>query len=221
MIAHPSFVAQVQGEVYKWRRHRLYQSLLAMPLILVATITLALIIFGRRSSSPVEDTAVISSIGNVDFGSRSGFTMASALLFAFFGNFYWLGFMVAYVWAVANEFNWKTIKMIATRQPSRPVIVLSKIAFAGLFTVAMYGTFIAAWFILAMFFRWYYPARDPLFNPTDFDAFVKGLSYFAKFCLSVWIWGCLGIAVGVIGKSIVGGVLVTVLVNGLDLESLL
>lgn len=215
--ASPSLWHSYLGEVFKWRKHRLYQILVVLPLLVAVTLIVALTLAGGRANTPVEDMGVMIPSVDYDFGGSSVFTLSSLVLLRWFGQFYAIAFMLAYVWCVANEFTWKTIKMVATRQPSRVYIVLSKVLFTATLTAAVFLSFTAAWLVISLYFKWYYPSRAAsLITAADVDAIGKGLRYMAMFCLSQWIWGNFAAAVTYRGKSVAGGVIAVVMYSTVE-----
>jgi ABC-type transport system involved in multi-copper enzyme maturation permease subunit len=212
ILANPNLWHQYLGEVFKWRRHRLFHFLVYAPFALVA-----LYVFGVATSLRGQSIQNLPNIDNYyfnqfgpptyDLGSQGAFVMAGQGLLGGFLALYTFGFVLGCVWCVHNEFNWKTIKMLASRQPSRVQIVLSKVLFIATLALACFLSLLIAWVVTALFLKLAY--RAPLgLTPADVEALGKGTAHLILRSLANVLWGLLAMSATFWLKSAAGGFII-------------
>lgn len=212
LTANPNLWHQFMGEVFKWRRHRLFQVVVYSPFIMVVAIVFgtSLTLQGSAGANPPNiDAARAMTLGpaTYDLGEQGAFAITFQAFTSGFLVLFTFGYVLACVWCVYNEFNWKTIKMIASRQPSRAQIVLSKVLFVAGLTIVCFVSLCLAWMISAVFLKLAY--RVPFALTTfDVEAIGKGLVHLSLRSLANFVWGLLAMAAAYGLKSVAGGFIV-------------
>jgi ABC-type transport system involved in multi-copper enzyme maturation permease subunit len=220
-IANPTFLSTFRGEFFKWRRHRFYTVIVVAPLIL--TVVIMALFWIPRLAGDIPGNVPqrgFSSFQPYDLGREGTFVLASELVFQQLAStFYPLIVILACIWHVANEYSWKTIKMLATRQPSRTSIVLTKCLFALVVVVAIFLSFVISWLVMGWFFKVYY--NQPLtVTASDVEGIDKGLRYFVMWCLGNFIWGLFALTMAFRSRSMLGALVsYMILSNGDNIAS--
>lgn len=213
--ARPSLWESFRQEIFKGRKQLFYRLVLGMPIaipIVIMVIQVFVKIFSRVETG-VPDSSPFSSF--TDFGLQGTFAISNRLMFLQFGGVYGAIVVIACALSVANEYRWNTIKMLATRQPSRIKLVLSKCLFAVSMVVGAGIATIIGWFIWGMFLKFFYDVPFDI-TPDDIENMGKGLRYFGVICLQTLLFSLFAIALTFLFKSVVGGIVAYLIYSGLD-----
>ncbi len=172
-------------------------------------------------------TLVFMKIGGADFGNvpNSGsatldigagtFALASNILIVSMGGLYLIGLVIIGGMVGSNEYSWHTIKMLATREPSRPRIILSKTLFLVTLGAFMAVILLFGWLLLGLVFKVLFnPARDAA--NVDGNAIANGLRYLVSVFLVYLIWSFLTMFLAVRFKSVVVAIIFYFVINTLD-----
>jgi ABC-type transport system involved in multi-copper enzyme maturation permease subunit len=208
IIARPNLWSQFLGEVFKWRRHRLYQWFLTAPLVLAVVMAFGLAVGTRGRTLPPIDTNQVLGFGpqTYNLGTVGAFATAGQFYMTSFLSVFSIGFALVAGWCVHTEFNWRTIKMVASRQPSRTQIVLSKVLFVAALAFASFIMLTLSWFFLSIVFKLVY--RAPLgITPNDVDAISLGIQHLILRSLAMFMWALPTMAAVYSSKSVTGGIL--------------
>ncbi len=204
VMARPTFWGLYRNELYKWSKHRFFRVIVGLPLLVAVAIIIGQMVLGARLSVGF-DRSVLSIF---DFWAE--------IFLQGFGGIYALPIVLACIWHVANEYNWKTIKMLATRQASRTQIVLAKCLFSLSLVLGIYASFILSWLALGTFATLISGVPFAI-TPTDLKAIGDQMARFAMFCLSNFIWGLFAMAATFQARAVAGGILIHVLYSNLDI----
>ncbi|MFN8421276.1 MAG: hypothetical protein U0528_18835 [Anaerolineae bacterium] len=219
ITANPNLWSQYRGEVFKWRKHRMFMLLVAAPFLLTAIIILGAFLSANRGSMSSLDNMSFASgefgVPAYDLGRGGAFSFIASIYSSGFFGLYHIAILVACANCVFNEFNWRTIKMIASRQPSRTTIILAKVLFVFTLIVACYIALILSWILVSLFFKLYYTGALVL-TENDFDSLSKGRLHFALRFLATFVWALLIMAVAYRTKSIVGAFLIYFAYNTIE-----
>jgi ABC-type transport system involved in multi-copper enzyme maturation permease subunit len=209
ITANPNLWSQYLGEVFKWRKHRMFVLLVAAPFFLALVITCGVLLTANRGSMGDIDNLYFGDFGvpTYDLGRGGAFSFIASIFSGGFFGLYNIAILVACANCVFNEFNWKTIKMIASRQPSRTTIILAKVLFVLTLIIVCYIALILSWILVSLFFKLYYTGVLTM-TANDFDALSKGRAHFALRFLGTFVWALLIMAVAYRTKSIVGAFLI-------------
>ncbi len=211
----PSFWDSYRLELFKGSKQMFYKIMLGVPIaipLVIMAIQVGVKIFsnvevGIPSSNPF--------LSLTDLGSEGSFAIANRLMFVQFASIYGFILVIACALSVANEYRWNTIKMVATRQPSRIKLVLSKCLF-GLSLVAVSTvSMLIGWFIWAMFLKFFYSVSLDI-TSDDIEAMGKGLKYFGIITLGTGIFALFAVAMTFLFKSVIGGIVGYLVFNALD-----
>lgn len=208
ILARPNLWSQFLGEVFKWRRHRLYQWFLAAPFILAVVMAFGLAVGTRGRNLPPIDNSNVLGFGppTYNLGTVGAFATAGQFYMTSFLSVFSIGFAMVAGWCVHTEFNWRTIKMVASRQPSRTQIVLSKVLFVAALAFASFIMLTLSWFFLSMVFKLVY--RAPLgLTSNDVDAISLGINHLLLRCLAMFMWALPTMAAVYSSKAVTGGIL--------------
>jgi ABC-type transport system involved in multi-copper enzyme maturation permease subunit len=217
IIAKPNLWSQFVGEIFKWRRHRLYQWFVAAPFILAVIMAFGLAVGTRGRTLPDIDrsTQMVFGPPTYNLGTTGAFAAAGQFYMTSFLAVYGIGFVLVAGWCVHSEFNWRTIKMVASRQPSRTQIVLSKVLFAAALAFACFIALTLSWFFLSIVFKLVY--RAPLgLTTNDVDAISLGIQHLILRCLSMFMWALPTMAAVYSTKAVTGGVLLYIVYSGVE-----
>ncbi|HEX2910636.1 MAG TPA: ABC transporter permease [Chloroflexia bacterium] len=205
----------VQAEVLKYRKMTLVTIVAIAPLFLTVLFSLITVFarilsggFGRVPSGGS------STFSGPDMGGGLFGLAGNAFLVAIAG-FYALGMVLIAALVTSNEFSLSTIKMIATREPSRARIVLAKILFMATFAVFMIAAFIVSWLVFTLVLKLVYGQSLGLVEG-DAEAIGKGIKYIIVAFLFYFVWSLLGVALGIRFKSIVATVIIYIVYSGID-----
>src|SRR5690349_149022 len=112
--ASPNLWESFRQELFKGRKQIFYKLVLGMPIaipLVIMVIQVFVKIFSRVETG-VPDSSPFSSF--TDFGLQGTFAISNRLMFLQFGGVYGAIVVIACALAVANEYRWNTIKMLAT-----------------------------------------------------------------------------------------------------------
>jgi ABC-type transport system involved in multi-copper enzyme maturation permease subunit len=204
VMSSPTFWGLYRSELYKWSKQRFFRVIVGLPLLVAVAFIVGQTLLGVRLS--------------VGFGQSvlSIFDFWAEIFLQGFGGIYALLIVLACIWHVANEYNWKTIKMLATRQASRTKIVLAKCLFSLSLVLGIYASFILSWLALSTFVTLISGVPFAI-TPTDLKAIGDHMARFAMFCLSNFIWGLFAMAATFQARAVAGGILIHVLYSNLDI----
>ncbi|MBX3082555.1 MAG: ABC transporter permease [Anaerolineae bacterium] len=217
IVARPNLWSQFLGEVFKWRRHRLYQWFIAAPFLLAVVMAFGLAVGTRGRSLPDIDNNTMMTFGPATYnlGTTGAFATAGQFYMTSFLAILSVGFALVAGWCVHSEFNWRTIKMVASRQPSRVQIVLSKVLFVAALAFASFIMLTLGWFFLSIVFKLVY--RAPLgITANDVDAISLGINHLILRCLAMFMWALPTMAAVYSSKSVTGGVLLYFVYSGTE-----
>jgi ABC-type transport system involved in multi-copper enzyme maturation permease subunit len=217
IIANPNLWSQFLGEVFKWRRHTLYRWFVASPFIFVMVVALGLAFSPARPNYVNVDNyeLVTLTLPAYPLGTVGAFAITGQMLMAGYLPLFTIGFVMVSGWCVYCEYNWRTIKMIASRQPNRVHVVLSKVLFVAVLSVASFVTLTLSWLGLAMFTKLLYHA--PLgITTTDIDVITLGINHLLLRCLAMFVWALPTMAAVYVVKAATGGVVIFIVYSGAE-----
>jgi ABC-type transport system involved in multi-copper enzyme maturation permease subunit len=216
IIANPNLWSQFVGEIFKWRRHSLYRWFVMSPFIFGMVVAM-----GMAFSPAVPDYANIdglelsASTFPYNLGMVGTFAMSGQAMMSGYLPMFTIGFVLVAGWCVYSEFNWRTIKMVASRQPNRVHLVLAKVMFvAGLMLVCMVS-FTLSWWLLAVFLKLLYGVPLGL-TANDTEAISLGLSHVALRGIAMFMWALPTMAAVYALKAATGGVLLYFVYTGVE-----
>ncbi|MEI6046498.1 MAG: hypothetical protein WCS37_19275 [Chloroflexota bacterium] len=214
-FAKPTLRECYLQELFKGSRQMFFKVMLSVPIAIPLVIMLVQVgikIFSRVEVGVPDSNAYISLI---DLGLEGTFAISNRLMFVQFGAVYGVIVIVGAALSVANEYRWNTIKMLATRQPSRVKLVLSKCLFALSLVFGATLSIIVGWFIWAMFLKFFYSVPFEI-TPADLENMGKGLTYFATVSLQTAVMSLFVVAVAFLFKSVAAGIIGFLVYSGLD-----
>jgi ABC-type transport system involved in multi-copper enzyme maturation permease subunit len=168
---------------------------------------------------------VILKLAGVDFGNVPAglglleigggtFGLAANIIIVGVNGIYLIGLVITGAMVGSNEFGWHTIKMLATREASRPRLILSKTLFLLVMAAFMAGMAALCWLFLGLIFKALYIAGDT--GSLDGDAIGKGFLYLL-FTFGVnFLWSVMVMFLAVRFKSVVVAIIFYFIVNTLD-----
>ncbi len=212
----PSLLTSYRHELFKGVKHKFYAFVIFIPpalTLLIILLQFLIKIFGNVGSRVPTNSSITNSLYGL--GDKGTFAEASSTLLVGIGGSYGILLIIAATLMVANEYRWNTIKMLATRQPVRANLVLSKCLFALTLSAAICLSFIVSWFIYALFLKYFY--SQP-FGFTDYDLsnIGNGLRYIIFAYLHNFILALIAIAMTYRFKTIVAGLIFYVIYNAID-----
>lgn len=202
----------VRAELVKNSRLPLVKVLVLAPL--AATVILSLLVIFIKLAGNDFGSAPQGSLGLVDLGGGV-FAFSSQIVLTGIGALYALATVIVGGQIVSHEYGWSTIKMIATREPSRPRLILAKAIFLALFALVMVGVFILSWLIYGFALKIAYNQPFGLVEG-DGEALGKGLKYIFLAFVQYLIWGLLALALAIQFKSAVTAVIFYLIYSGID-----
>jgi|GEM_PF-2311995 len=212
----PSLLTSYRHELFKGTKHKFYAFVVFIPpvlTLLIIFLQFLVKIFGKVPPgvpNRLNPTAVLYGLGD-----KGTFAEASSTILVGLGGFYGLLLIIAATLTVANEYRWNTIKMLATRQPVRANLVLSKCLFALTLAAAICLSFIVSWFIYGLFLKYFY--SEPFgFADYDLSNIGNGLRYITIAYLHNFILALIAIAMTYRFKTIVAGLIFYVIYNAVD-----
>lgn len=203
----------VRAEIIKHFRLRLVLLIAISPAIITILVT-GIIIFMKAigvdfGRVPSVVGATFPNIGTGTFG------LATNILIVSVSGIYLIGLVIVGAMAGSNEYGWHTIKMLATREPSRPRIVLSKTLFLLFMAVFMMVVLVLGWLLLGLVFKVVFDQAGET-SGADGDAILKGLSHlFWSFVFNL-VWAFLAMFLAIRFKSVVVAIIFYFVVNTLD-----
>ncbi|MBX3082556.1 MAG: ABC transporter permease [Anaerolineae bacterium] len=220
IIANPNLWSQFVGEIFKWRRHLLYQWFVGAPFIFATVAALGMLLSPARPDYSGIDSQVVGVVGMAGapiyaLGSVGAFAIAGQIMISGFLPMFAVGFALLAGWCVYSEFNWRTIKMVASRQPNRAYVVLSKVLFVAVMACTSFVTITLSWLLLAMFFKVLFGAPFGL-TPQDVEVIGLNATHLALRCLAMFLWALPTMAAVYSVKAVTGGVVIYLVYSGID-----
>ncbi len=200
----------VRAEILKYIRLKLVLFIAFAPAIislLVAGAYLFMKVAGVDFGN-VPGEVGLAATGGGTFGLASGFVIVAV------NGVYLIGLVITGGMVGSNEYGWHTIKMLATREPSRPRIMLSKTLFLLTLTAFMAGVATVGWLILGLLFKALYNAGDT--GSLDAEAIGKGFLYLLFTFAVNFLWSVLAMFLAVRFKSVVVAIIFYFIINTLD-----
>jgi ABC-type transport system involved in multi-copper enzyme maturation permease subunit len=205
-----------RAEFLKQSRTTLFRVLLSAPAAIVAAIVVVLFLartLTGTAGSPPSDSGILNGIG-ADFGGGIYF-LTGNLLLSTVGGLYSLGLVIVAAVIITSEFSQSTIKMIATREASRPRIVLSKVLYLLGFAILVALVMLGSWLLLNLAFKLNYSLPLGLAE-ADTNALGKGI-YFLFFSFTIYfIWGLFSLLLAMRFKSIPAAVILYFVYSTID-----
>lgn len=216
-LLYPGLWDTYRHELFKGRKQRFYQTVVVAPAVLTLALMLVLGIVSALSPEGRRMPQGNSS-GAYDLGEGL-FTFTAGIILQGFGTPYILVLVLACALAVANEYRWNTIKMLATRQASRVRLAAAKCLF-GLTVIALVSAvFVGSWLALTLFFQALVGVPLGVAAAPDAEAIGKSLHYYGLTTLQTAIFALLAIALTFRVKSIVGGLITYLVYNTVDTQA--
>lgn len=205
----------VQAEIIKQSKLGLVRVVTVAPLVaslLISALLLVVKAFGG-SFGPPPSRAFASSGPNVSFDGVLG--SSTTIVLTGIASLYALGLVLVAGLIITNEYSFSTIKMLATREPSRPRLILSKVIFIALYALLMIAVIFVSWLINILALKIVYGQSLGLVG--DEGAGIgKGLRYLAFSFLNYFVWAMLGLALALRFKSIVAAVIIYFVYSSID-----
>lgn len=215
-MARPSFWETFRSEIFKTSKQMFYKVLLGVPIAI--PLVIMLVQTGIKIFSNKVETGVPSSrtfVSTIELGNEGTFAISNRLMFVQFNSILSIILVVACCLSVANEYRWNTVKMLATRQPSRIKLVLSKCLFALALVVGVGLAMIVGWIMWAMFLKFFYSVSFEI-TADDWESIGLGLKYFGIVSVQTLVMSLFGIGATWLFKSQVAGIIGYLVYNGLD-----
>jgi ABC-type transport system involved in multi-copper enzyme maturation permease subunit len=211
-LATPSLWSSYRHELFKNSKQRVYSLTIVIPLFLTLLVCLIQTIIKLNSHiSPTMPPAM--NPPRLDFGTTGTFAWANSL---------WLTLLLYNIvtvgvssMAIANEYQWHTIKTLISRQPNRVRFVLSKCLFVASLVAAVSLSFVVCWCIYGLFLKFYFNQPFEI-SGDDWEAIGKGLSYYGISCIQTLILALAATTLTFLFKSAQAGFLTYVVYNSLD-----
>lgn len=200
----------LRAEVLKFMRLKLLLFIAFSPLLITL---LVLVAFVFLKLGGVDFGRIPISIGGVATGGGT-FGLAVNILVVTANGVYLIGLVIAGAMVGSNEYSWHTIKMLATREPSRARIMLSKTLFLLTLTGFMAGVTVLCWLLLGLIFKALYNAGET--GNLDGDAIAKGFVYLIITFAVNFLWSALSMFMAVRFKSVVVAIIFYFIINTLD-----
>ncbi len=205
-LGNPNLWNAYRHELFKARKQRFYQGVVLVPAALTLAAIIVLSVTQPQTAAPGELLGATDAGGPYDLG-RGVFAWTASPLLQALGSAYVLVLIIACGLTVANEYRWNTIKMLATRQASRSVLVAAKCLFAVSLIGVVSGVFVLSWLVLTLFIQVLVGAPLGVAAAGDGEAIGKILYYYGLLTLQTMILALLVVALTFRFKSIVGGIL--------------
>jgi ABC-type transport system involved in multi-copper enzyme maturation permease subunit len=149
-------------------------------------------------------------------GTGAGtFGLANTIVVVSMGGLYLIGLVILGGMVGSNEYGWHTLKMLATREPSRVRIILSKGLFMATLAAFMAVVLLIGWLLLGLFLKFIFTGVGDT-TATDLAAIGKGLIYLVVAFLINLLWSFFTLFLGVRFKSVVIAIIFYFVVNTLD-----
>ncbi|NWJ48000.1 MAG: ABC transporter permease [Chloroflexi bacterium] len=213
-LSRPSLINSYRHEFFKGSKLKYYRYVLLLPPLLTAVIMLIqtlVKVFGNPKLSPSSLTNLNDVYG---LGLEGSVAFASGTLTPLYGVFSLL-LIIGCALMVSNEYRWNTMKVLATRQPDRMRLVLSKWFFCFTFILCATVSFMLCWLLYIPFTRYFFDQPFTI-TASDWADFGGGLKYFALQGLLAFIYSSLAIALTFQFKSVVAGIIVYFVYNSID-----
>lgn len=204
-----------RAELLKQSRTSFFKVLLLAPPILTAAL-IGIFLFvqalaGQDLGQP--PGSVLAGIGP-DFGGGVYYLSATIFLQGIAG-LYSLGLVIVGGQIINTEFSLSTIKMLATREPSRAKILATKILYLAFMALVIALIMLACWLAYSGVLKFAY--KQPLgLAEQDWDAIGKGLKYTFLTFGFYFIWGLMGIMLAMRFKSVVASVIFYFIYSAID-----
>jgi ABC-type transport system involved in multi-copper enzyme maturation permease subunit len=197
-----------QHEIFKTRKQLFYKIAFIFPIILNFAFVLIAVFISIIAKAPIvgADKAVVPvNQTPYDLGSGGTFTALATIMLINLAPIYNIIIVIACAMMVASEYRSGTIKMLATRQPSRIRLTLAKCLTAITFVTVISLIFMVAWLIAGLVMK---PVSNlPLeITAQDWDAIGKTIYYHTVQSIRLIILALVAVALTFLFKSIVGGV---------------
>lgn len=212
--ARPGLWNSYRHEVFKASRQLFYKLVILVPFVVGLAIS-ALLVMVRMLAQKSLPTPMDNFLSPYDLGQTGSFAFTNNMVLTSLAPLYNLVLIVACSLAVANEYRWNTIKMLATRQPSRMQYVLSKTLLALTLLGGTFLSTIAGWFTVGLVSKFFFDLPFEI-TSQDLEAMSKGLGFYAIASLQTYVLILIAIVMTLYFKSIVGGIFFYFIYNGID-----
>jgi ABC-type transport system involved in multi-copper enzyme maturation permease subunit len=215
VIPKPTLWECYKQELFKGSRQMFYKVVLSVPIaipLVIMVIQTGVKIFSEVETS-VPDSSAFTNVMNL--GLEGTFAISNRLMFVQLGGVYGVVVVIGVALSVANEYRWNTIKMLATRQPSRVKLVLSKCLFAVSLVFGAMLSVMVGWFLWAMYLKFFYSVSLEI-TQADLENMVRGLRYFMIVSLQTGVMALFAVAITFLFKSVVAGAIGFLVYSGLD-----
>jgi len=210
----PSLWGAYRHELFKGSKQVFYKVIVIFPFFLVLALSLIQLLI-KALANPKIPANLNSDLSSIyDFGSGA-YNYATSIVFNGLAPTYRLVIILASAMLVANEYRWNMIKLLATRQPVRVKLVISKALFALTLSVCIFISMSLGWLICGLCSKLFFDLPLEL-TSADFDAIGKGLSFYAIGCLQTYILALAAMVTTYFLKSIVGGIITYTVYKLLD-----
>lgn len=214
-MPRPSFWETFRSEIFKGSRQMFYKVLLGVPIAI--PLVIMLVQTGVKIFSKVE-TGIPSSrtfLSTIELGNEGTFAISNRLMFVQFNGVFSIIVVIACALNVSNEYRWNTVKMLATRQPSRIKLVLSKCLFALALVLGTGLAMVVGWALWAMFLKFFYSVSLEI-SADDLDSIGWGLKYYGIVSLQTSVMALFAVAITYLFRSQVAGIVGFLVYTGLD-----
>jgi ABC-type transport system involved in multi-copper enzyme maturation permease subunit len=202
-------------ELFKAFKLKYFKLVLLIPPVTMLTIIViqTLVKVLARPNVPLPRT--LSTANSLyGLGSEGTIAFASSILTPLFGT-YSLLLIIGCSLLISNEYRWNTIKTLATRQPDRLNLVLSKCLFALTFVIIGTVSFTVSWLVFGIYNKFFFDQPFSLTN-ADVQNIGAGFKYFALQGFLVLIYCLLAITLAFQFKSVVAGIIVYFIYSSID-----
>ncbi len=203
----------LRAEILKQSKIGIIRVITFAPLVVCLVLSLLMLMLKAFGADLGTSPSRVGS-GTVELGSGP-VALASSIVLTGFASLFALAMVIVAGFIVSNEYSWSTIKMIATREASRPRIILAKAYFMGLYAALLAAIFIFGWLFYSLVLKLVFGAPLGL-NSDDIDAIGKGLKFIIVAFFFYLIWSLLSIALAVRFKSVVVAVIIYVVYSIID-----
>jgi ABC-type transport system involved in multi-copper enzyme maturation permease subunit len=196
-------------EIFKTRKQLFYKVAFLFPIILNVVFLMSALIISITSKIPffqMDKPVNPTSQTPYDLGSGGTFTAMAGIVLHNLAPIYNVIIVIACAMLVASEYRNGTIKMVATRQPSRVRLVLAKCLTALTFVTVISLVFLISWLLIGLIMK---PVSNlPLeITAQDWDAIGKTIYFHTIKTIQLVILALLAVALTFKVKSAVAGII--------------
>ena len=204
----------LRAEVIKEGKLNFVRIVTLAPLVLAGIISLIYLVLRLTGTNFGSKPSQVATATGADLG-EGVIAFSSSIVLAGFTSLYTIVLVLIAGQIINNEYSWSTIKMLATREPSRPRIILAKALFLLAYSLLMVGVFLVSWLIFAFALKIAFSDGLGL-NGSDSNALGKGLAFVWPTFLTALIWAWLGLALATRFKSVVAAFILYFVYSTID-----